>query len=618
MTEFSKKYNEVISALISDGIITEEKVHYAERVLSKLKGEYKLLDVLKKLKYITDDDVWGAVQKKRVSTRLGNLLVELGYISISQLESAIEMQKKERESKAAGNLVGGFDNLSDVEFAKSKAIELGYHYIEPVFESIPSELLTKCRPEWYETHRFFPVSDENGIVSVGFADPSDADSVDAAREFFGEDLNPVVIRADLIPVFVSRYRSFLQAGTLYTGPGSVGKGVFQAIVSAAIEKEADFIYIEPMHDRLMVRFRSSFVTYRHQDFPPQIKASLFNYIRESCLDESEATGRKIYTEMNTEKGLFLISGSTAHTRYGDSATLNIRKIDSEPPGFYEIPMTRHSLAFINDEAVRKNHGLFIIAGQDSSAKKATLYSVLNQKKKNLPEYRISILEKKPSFIMEDMLYFNAGDSSIDIKINGIAELYPDMIAVSELDDRNACRPLLDAASKGIQTAAVMRCSSITDALEPFIDSGCGNMLASHLSGVILQKVMKRICPVCVTPIELQTEILKKAGINPVDLAGLNPMKGVGCKACGGTGYQGLFIATETMIPDDRIREAISSAGSSYMLKKIISSSPGFVNLLEDAIIWAGDGQTTIEEIVRVFPRNQRTRTFAELQKTRGV
>lgn len=618
MSEIHGKYNEVISALIADEILTDEKVQYAERVLSKLKSDYKLLDVLKKLKYITDEDIWSAVQKKRVSTRLGNLLVELGYISLNQLESAIEMQKKERESKTSGNLVGGFDNLSDIEFARNKALELGYQYVEPVFESIPPELLTKCRPEWYETHRFFPVSIENNIVSAGFADPSDSDSIDAAREFFGEDINPVVIRADLIPVFVSKYKTFLQSGTLYTGPGSVGKGVFQSVISAAIEKGADYIYLEPMRDRLMVRFRHNFIISRHQDFPPQIKASLFNYIRESCLDESDETCRKISHELHNEKGSFLVSGATANTKYGDSASINIRKLDSEPAGFYDLPVSRYSLECIYHEAVRNNQGLFIIAGQDSSAKKETLYAILGQKIKLSPECRIAVLEKSQSFIMDDMLYFNAGNDSLDIKIREITDISPDIMAISDLDSKNACAPLLEAATRGIQIAAVMRCSSITDALAPFIDSGCGNLLASHLSGILLQKVMRRICPVCVTPIAIQTDIIKKAGIQPIDLGGLNPMKGVGCKACGGTGYQGSFIATEVVIPDDRIREAISEAGSSYMLKKAVSSTPGFISMLEDAILWAGDGQTTIEEIVRVFPKNQRTRSYAELQKTRGV
>jgi len=619
MSELHGKYNEIISALVTEGVLTSEKVQYAERVLSKLKGDYKLLDVLKKLQYITDDDIWNAVQKKRVSTRLGNLLVELGYVSQQQLDSAIEVQKKERENKIVVKLVSGYENISDLEFAQSKALELGYQHVEPSFDSIPPELITKCRSEWYETHRFFPVSIEGTSVTIGFVDPSEPNCLDAAKEFFGEDLTPVIVKADLIQNFIARYRSFVQSGTIFTGSGSVGKGAFQSVISAAIEIEGvTDIFIEPMRDRLIIKFRQHRMIRKHQELPPQIKSSLFHYIRESCIIDFEAGGMKISHEFHHDKGIFVLYGRIIHSKFGDSAIISLRKQEAEPVSLNDLPISKNVAESLRNDIADNNQGLFLICGTESSAKTALLYSLLKHKKKNQPESRIAVLEEKESYHLDGAVLFQSDSSGFEQQIQSISDFAPDLMGVSGVTSGKSCLALLNSASKGVQVIATHRSIGITEALNPFMGTGTASSLAFSLSGVILQKVMRRICPICVTPISLQVELVRKIGLSPNDFAGFKPMKGVGCKACGNTGYNGQLIATELLITDERLRDAICEVRSSYALKRYIMATTGFLNLVEDAIMWAGDGQTTIDEIARVFPKNQKTRSFSELQKIRGA
>lgn len=619
MSDHQGKYNEVISALLAEGILSADKIQYAERVLSKLKGDYKLLDVLKKLRYISDDDIWNAVQKKRVSTRLGNLLVELGYISQQQLESAIEVQKKERENKSAVTLVSGFENISDSEFAVSKALELGYQHIEPDFDNIPPELITKCRPEWYESHRFFPVSSDNGIITVAFVDPSEANCLDAAKEFFGEDLQPVIVRADLVTAFTARYRNFVQSGSIFLGSGSVGKGAFNSIVSAAIDKDdVTDIYIEPMKDRLVIKFRHSCLVRKHQELPPQIKASIFNYLREAGQTGLESSGIGISHEFHHEKGTFLLSGKIFHTKFGDSAFIHITKQDLEPPSLNDLPMNRYVSDFLRSTVVDNNSGFFMICGTESSAKKVLLYSMLKQKKKNAPDSRIALLGDSFPYHIDDAIFCYSDSADVNGTMKVLSDSSPDVIGITGIHTFNSSASILRSASNGVQTIATGRYIGVTEALNPFFDSGLIPQLASTLSGVLSLKIMRRICPICVTPIAVQVDLLRKIGLNPNDFSGLKPMKGVGCKACGNSGYNGILIAAEIVSADERLKEGISDLKNSYSLKKYLISSPGYVSLVEDAMLWAADGQTTIEEIARVFPRNQKTRTLSELQKIRGV
>lgn len=115
----------------------------------------------------------------------------------------------------------------------------------------PNDICSK-----YITPRFFPVSIDEKIITVGFTDPSEPNCLDAAKEFFGEDLPPVLVRSDFIHNFISRYKSFCSVRNNFTGSVSVGKGTFQSIISEAIEREGvTDVYIEPMRDRLLIKFR---------------------------------------------------------------------------------------------------------------------------------------------------------------------------------------------------------------------------------------------------------------------------------------------------------------------------------------------------------------------------
>jgi type IV pilus assembly protein PilB len=90
---------------LKEGLVKKDQLAYAERVRSKLEGRKTLLQVFKDLKYISDDQIRNAIRANRVSMKIGNLLLELGYISEADLQRAYDIQKNDKNRKRLGHIL---------------------------------------------------------------------------------------------------------------------------------------------------------------------------------------------------------------------------------------------------------------------------------------------------------------------------------------------------------------------------------------------------------------------------------------------------------------------------------------------------------------------------------
>ena len=104
------------------------------------------------------------------------------------------------------------------------------------------------------------------------------------------------------------------------------------------------------------------------------------------------------------------------------------------------------------------------------------------------------------------------------------------------------------------------------------------------------------------------------GYTPKDIAGIQFQKGSGCTNCQHTGYKGRIGVFESLIMDQLVRDAVLEQKPSKELRQISINSAGLVTLLEDGIIKAAEGVTTVDELLRSLPRLQHPRPLAELRR----
>ena len=132
-------FGEIVSFLIKENFVTREKVEYAARVQAKIVSPKSLINVLKDLNYINDEQIRPTLRNNEITTRIGDLLVELGIITKEKLEAAFDIQKKEKTKKKIGMILIEQRFVSEAELIGILSLQLGlpWHALHWV-DSCPS------------------------------------------------------------------------------------------------------------------------------------------------------------------------------------------------------------------------------------------------------------------------------------------------------------------------------------------------------------------------------------------------------------------------------------------------------------------------------------------------
>ncbi|MEI6669939.1 MAG: secretion system protein E, partial [Acidobacteriota bacterium] len=117
---------------------------------------------------------------------------------------------------------------------------------------------------------------------------------------------------------------------------------------------------------------------------------------------------------------------------------------------------------------------------------------------------------------------------------------------------------------------------------------------------------------------LTSHEIDRLGYQPRDLAGVVFKVGRGCAACGHQGYRGRAAVFEVLVLNEAVKDAVIQKRTSYEIRRISAQTSGLVTLLEDGILKAAQGVTTLEELVRCLPRLMKPRPIPELRRLLGV
>ena len=143
------------------------------------------------------------------------------------------------------------------------------------------------------------------------------------------------------------------------------------------------------------------------------------------------------------------------------------------------------------------------------------------------------------------------------------------------------------------------------------------MIASTVVSVMSQRLLRKLCSFCNQPYKATSRALQRIGYTPTDIVGARFRKAVGCANCQHSGYKGRVGIFELLIIDELVRDAILLRRTSKELRQVSIESTGLFTLLEDGIVKAVDGITTLDELLRSLPRLQNPRSIPELRRLIG-
>ncbi len=618
----AQPHGEVIKLLLRKKLLTEKQVEYAVRINSKLKSTKPILSIIKELGYIDDRQLNDTIKNNTVSLRIGDLLVELGLITEKDLQIALHMQSKSEPKAKLGEVLAANNILDERKFINALSLQLGYELVEPEFTDIDETLVKKGPANYYHSHAFIPIRIERNKILIAFADPLDKFSQKAAQSIFKQKvLVGVATKKSIIATIERLFPNFQPEKKGAKAEESVVDIVNNIIIESIESGNVSDIHIEPLSDRLRIRYRTDGVLVPFKEYPIKIAPSLSSRIKVLCkADIAERRrhqdGRILFVHGNIEMDLRV---SFYVTVFGEKIVLRLLNRQNELLGIEDIGMQRRILKKFREEGLEQPSGIILVTGPTGSGKTTTVYSCINYL--NNIETSIVTAEDPVEYVIEGI-----AQCSIDPKINltfeetlrSVVRQDPDVIVIGEIRDGFSADIAVQAAMTGHKVLTTFHTEDSVGCLLRLLNMKIDAFLiSSTVKCIVAQRLLRRVCPKCVMPYELTANDFLRIGLPPDGLKEGEYTKGRGCEYCRYTGYKGRVAIFEVLVLNEDVRDALIQHMTSHQIRKVSIESTDMLSLFEDGLYKAAQGMTTISEVIRCLPKFQRPRTLEHIQRLVG-
>lgn len=609
---------EIVSLLLQKGYVSDQQLAYAKRVRSKLETDKSVLEVLKDLKFVTDDQVKDAVRNNRISLSIGSFLVELGYISEADLALALNIQSESEHSKKLGEILVERHLIDEKDLIEVLSLQLGFPQIEPDFTEIDARLFSMVPDRWYEKQSFIPVRKEDGRILVAFSDPMDRKDLEAVRQIFSDNFTPAIARKGSIVRAIERSkRSGLKDDVSASDENSIITLVNNLIL-AAIERSASDIHIEPLKNHGRVRFRQDGVLVYYSDLKAEIMPAVASRLKVMCevdiTEKRRHQGGRFFFEY--PGGQLDMRASFYVTVHGEKVVLRLLNRQGVLISLEDVGLPLRMVERFKDDALNLPSGVLIITGPTGSGKTTTVYSCINHI--NDPQTSIITAEEPVEYIIDGISQCSINPKihlTFEETLRHIVRQDPDVIVIGEIRDNFSAEVAVQAALTGHKVLTTFHTEDSIGGIIRLLNMNIeAFLISSTVVSVMAQRLLRKTCPHCAVPYRPNPGELRRLNYSPADIVGANFSKGSGCSSCQYTGYKGRTGVFELLILDEQIRNAIIEHRTSQEIRRISIESTGLVTLLEDGIVKAASGLTTINELLRCLPRLQKPRPLPELRR----
>ena len=270
------------------------------------------------------------------------------------------------------------------------------------------------------------------------------------------------------------------------------------------------------------------------------------------------------------------------------------RLDIEDMGF-SPDILKHYLSLLN-----RPHGVLLLTGPTGSGKTTTLYASLS----NLDSDSLKIItvEDPVEYQLEGINQIPV-QSQIDLTfaraLRSILRQDPDIIMIGEMRDTETAQISVQAALTGHLVLSTLHTNTAAGAITRLEDMGVERFLiTAAVNGVLAQRLLRKLCPACKRPAQLDAEQLARLGMTGDAPKEAEVYEAVGCDQCKGTGYSGRSAIHELFVLDDEIQRAILDGSDANQLREI-ARAKGMATLYEDGMRKVLAGQTSIDEVLRV-------------------
>ncbi|RYH02907.1 MAG: type II/IV secretion system protein, partial [Alphaproteobacteria bacterium] len=375
-----------------------------------------------------------------------------------------------------------------------------------------------------------------------------------------------------------------------------------AMIAEAVRQRASDIHIEPMKDRVQIRYRIDGECVVKDKIPLRMKNPLISRLKIMAgIDIAEKRlpqdGR---IKMTIDKQQIDFRVSSLPAVHGESVVLRILRPDNVRIGLENMGFDEGDYKTFQ-KIIRRPNGIFLVTGPTGSGKTTTLYGALNVL--NRPDRKIITAEDPVEYNFPGINQCQVREAiglSFQKILRAMLRQAPNIVLVGEIRDLEVAEVAIQAALTGHLVFSTLHTNDAPSAITRLIDMGVKPFLvASAIQAILAQRLVRILCPKCKVPDrEPDPYWLRIAGIRAEDMADRTIYKPRGCDNCVGTGFRGRKGIFELMVMNSEIRNmAFERAPSNKIRKAAIAG--GMRTLIMDGRSKVLNGLTTAEEIVKV-------------------
>ncbi|WP_019895682.1 GspE/PulE family protein [Hydrogenovibrio halophilus] len=549
--------------------------------------------------------------------RLGDKLVNEGYITPDQLRIALTEQKL--SGKKLGEVLVRLGFLSENASREMVGDAVGYTSMSLEGVVPDSEALNLLTEPFARANMVMPVSLSGKRLQVAMANPDDILLLDKIKRHIREEevqLEPVLVVENEIQSAIDHFYGYELSidgiiRELETGQADLTSlaeddeysqpmvRLIDNILTDAVKKEASDIHFEPEAFFIRIRYRLDGVLQQVRLLHKSFWSAMV--VRLKVMADLDLTDQRLPQDGHMD---LVVHGRQIDFRvsslpgtHGENFVLRILdrhrgiipldELGLDPDSYQELRIM-----------MSRPTGILLVTGPTGSGKTTTLYSVLREMDQE--GVNIMTLEDPVEYPMQRIRQTQVNEEigmTFAAGIRALMRQDPDIILVGEIRDGETAEMALRASMTGHQVYATLHTNSAIGAIPRLLDIGMSrSILSGNLIGVVAQRLARRLCSECKEAYEPEPFEKEVLGFKPEEE--IIQYRAVGCEACNHTGYRGRLAILETLRFTDEMDALLLEGGSQYqILQKAVEQ--GFSPMLNNALKWVRQGETTLDEISRI-------------------
>ncbi|MCK5706766.1 MAG: Flp pilus assembly complex ATPase component TadA [Candidatus Aureabacteria bacterium] len=552
---------------------------------------------------------------------IGNLLIERDIITNDQLKRALNEQKV--SGTRLGDILVELGYCKEEDIASALSEQMGLAFIDLNSYQVDREVLKVIPEKIARRFNAIPLFTVGNMVTVAMENPLDIQSVDEINRITGLEIQPVFgTKSAILNAIDTHYgttgelkeaietiqeeedkedqEKVIEIDEADSQKDSPAIKLVNLIIAQSVKDGASDIHFEPEENEFSIRSRVDGVLHEIKPFPPKkLEPAIISRIKVMCnmniAEKRLPQDGRVKVKVG-EKSVDL-RVSSFPTIYGENIVIRILDRSSVLVNMETLGLATASFEIIK-KVLDSPNGVVLVTGPTGSGKTTSLYaflSTINSKDKNIitledpVEYRLKGVRQSQVDVKAGMTF--------DLGLRSIVRQDPDVILVGEVRDIETAEIAIQSALTGHLVFSTLHTNDAPSAATRLIDMGVEPFLiASALKCVIAQRLIRVLCTKCKEPYKPSIDVLQSLGLSPEKEYTF--FKGKGCDDCKQTGFKGRIGIFEIMLMNDEIKDMIvRKESANHILKASIAN--GMKTLRDDGIRKIIEGETSVSEVLRL-------------------